>query len=445
MKNNARLRFAVSLAAGAVVAVLPGLAQAGGFALLEQSARSLGRAHSGGAALINDASAVFYNPAALMELKAPSLMVGATAIKISADFDKQLAVDAAGRPLSGPEDGGAHKTGYLPALFFGAPINDRLAWGIGIYAPFGLNTDYPSDAVTRYQAIYSGIAAVNVNPSIAYRINDVYSIGLGLDIQRFSAKLTNDVDYGAVCFGSLDPVTCQGLGLTPQSHDGYAGIEGDSTDYGWNIGLFADYGATQIGLAYRSSIQHDLNGDARFEAVPALFAAQGLFQDGGATAGLKTPDMASLSFAHELNRQWTISGDVTYLGWSSFNELRVDFDNPAQPDTVQPENWQNTWRYSVGVDWHYNSAWTLRGGLAFDESPIEDQYRTARLPGADRRWVALGATWHMSDNASWDIGYAHLFLSDSIPADQFGQTHDHLKGTYDVATDIASLDFRYTF
>lgn len=445
MMQNSRTRLVSTLAACAAVAALPGLARASGFGLLEQSARSLGRAHAGGAALVNDPSAIFYNPAGLTELRRPEFMGSLSYIGLRADFTKDIAVDAAGQPLSGPEDGGANKAGYVPALFFGAPVNGRLAWGVGVYAPFGLSTDYPSDSIARYQAIYSGVAAVNLTPAVAYKINDVYSIGLGLDVQYLSVKLTNDIDYGAVCFGALDPVTCLGLGLAPQSHDGFASVSGTDTDYGWNIGVLADYGATRIGFTYRSSIDHGIDGDARFEAVPAVFAAQGLFQDVDARAHLETPESASLSFAHDLNARWTISADVTWNGWGSFKEIRVDYDNPRQPPTVKPEHWQNAWRYSVGVDYRYNSAWTLRGGLAFDETALQDKYRDPRLPGDNRRWLAFGATWNMSSAAKLDLGYAHLFLSDHIPIDQVGQTGDHLKGAYDVATNIASIGVRYTF
>ncbi|HET7370745.1 MAG TPA: outer membrane protein transport protein [Gammaproteobacteria bacterium] len=443
MNQKARTRLAVFLVTGAV-ASLPGLAQAGGFSLLEQSARSLGRAHSGGAALVNDASSIFYNPAGLTQLTRPEFMGSLSYIDLQADFTKDYAIDAAGRPISGPEDGGANKPGFVPALFFGAPINDRLAWGIGVYAPFGLNTDYPADWVGRYQAIYSGVAAVNLTPTVAYQVNDVWSVGLGIDVQYFSVKLTNNLDYGAACFGALDPVTCQGLGLVPQGHDGYFGVEGNDTAIGWNVGLHADFGSTLFGITYRSGIEHDIDGDVRFEAVPALFAAQGLFQDGSATASIETPQQVSLSFAQKLNERWTISGDATWMGWNSFDAIRIDFENPKQDTIVQPEYWQNTWRYSIGVDWRYNDAWTLRGGLAYDETPIEDAYRTPRLPGDTRKWLALGATWHLGD-MDLDIGYAHLFVGDDIPIDEVGMTGDHLVGSYEVATDIWSIGLRYAF
>ncbi|HET8552573.1 MAG TPA: outer membrane protein transport protein [Gammaproteobacteria bacterium] len=444
MNHKAGIKLAVSLATAAAV-VLPGLAHAGGFALLEQSARSLGRAHSGGAALVNDASSIFYNPAGLTELTQPQVMGSLTWIDLQADFTKEIAVDAAGRPLSGPEDGGANKPGYVPSLFFGTPLNNGWAFGVGLYAPYGLNTDYPPDSIARYQAIYSGVAGVNLTPTVAWQINDIWSIGLGVDIQYFTAKLTSDIDYGAACFGALDPVTCSSLGLSPQSHDGYFGLSGNDTGYGWNVGVLANFGKTKVGFTYRSSINHDIDGKVRFEAVPALFAAQGLFQDGSASTSIKTPAQASLSFAHELNDRWTISADVTWMGWNSFDAINIDFQNPKQPDTTQPENWQNSWRYSVGVDWHYNDAWTFRGGLAYDQTPIQDQYRTPRLPGDTRKWIALGATWHLSNALDLDIGYAHLFVGDNIPIDQIGQSGDHLVGTYDVATDIVSIGFRYGF
>src|SRR5690606_16623588 len=162
---------------------------------------------------------------------------------------------------------------------------------------------------------YSAVAIVNINPTVAYQVNDMFSVGFGLDIQHMRVKLSNTVDYGAVCFGQVDPVTCSALGLYPQGRDGYAGVEGDSLCYGWNLGLLWDLGATRFGFSYRSQVDHDLDGDARFESVPAIFSAMGVFQDGGISADFTTPELITLSVAHQLNDKWRLSADYTRVGW----------------------------------------------------------------------------------------------------------------------------------
>jgi long-chain fatty acid transport protein len=175
-----------------------------------------------------------------------------------------------------------------------------------------------------------------------------------------------------------------------------------------------------------------------------------LFQNGGITAGFDTPAIMHLSVMHRYNPQWKVSADVSYVTWSKFKELRINFDNPAQPDSVQPENWRDVTRYSVGADYTYSPTWTFRGGVAYDQTPIRDQYRDARLPGDNRTWIALGATWHLSAQSSLDFGYAHLFLGSDIPLNEPvpGSSNTglyHIQGTYKADADITGIQFRYKF
>lgn len=426
-------------------ALLPGYAAAAGFALTEQSITGLGRAFAGGAAVAEDASTIFFNPAGLARLEDSELIVGGSLISLQADFDKQIAVDAIGQPLSGGEGGDVGKLGGPPILYYASRINEDLTWGIGINAPFGLSTDNEPDSIFRYQAIYSNVAIVNINPTLTYQVDDVLSIGFGFNAQYMRVKLSNMVDYGAVCFGEVDPITCTSLGLFPQNADGYAEVEGDSIGYGVNFGILFDNDGTRVGLSYRSRISHELDGDARFESVPAIFAAQGLFQNGGIEADFTTPELTSLSLAQDINDRWMFTADVTRTGWDTFQELRVRFDNPNQPDTIQPENWHSVYRASVGLDYKYSDTLTFRAGYAYDQTPVPDEFRTARLPDEDRTWLALGATWNWSPTTQITAGYAHLFLDDEIPFDQTGSMGDRIVGTYEASADIAGVQLRYTF
>lgn len=440
------LGLLVKAALVGAAATMPSLASAAGFSLTEQSVTGLGRAFAGGAALAEDATTIYYNPAGLTRLNERSeLIAGASLIRLGADFDKTTAIDAIGQPLSGGEGGDVGKLGGVPILYYTKPLNDRTVFGIGFNAPFGLATTYEPDSIFRYQAMYSSVQITQINPSLGYDFGNGLSLGIGFDLQHMRAKLSNMVDYGAVCFGNVDPVTCSALGLFPQGHDGYAEIEGDGIGYGWNFGIHFEHEDTRLGIAYRTRVSHELEGDARFENVPAIFATQGLFQDGAIQADFTTPELFSLSIAKDFASTWTVAFDVTRTGWDTFRELRVRFDNPAQPDTVQPENWKDSYRYSLGVDWRMNDAWTFRVGTSLDMSPVTDDFRTARLPDHDRRWLALGATWRMSETMQLDAGYAHLFLDDSIPFDQTGSMQDRIVGTYEADADIFGVSLRYFF
>lgn len=443
-EKNTR-RFLARAAVAGFAALTPALASAAGFQLTEQSVTGLGRAFAGGAAVAEDASSIFYNAAGISQLDKSELLMGGSIISLGADFDRQIAVDAIGQPLSGGEGGDVGKLGGVPVLYYVSPIDEQWTWGIGFNAPFGLATDYEPDSIFRYQAIYSYVSVVNINPTVAYDFGNGFSLGFGLDMQHMRVKLSNMVDYGAVCYGQVDPLTCNALGLRPQSHDGYAEVEGDSIGWGWNLGLLWDLGDTNIGFAYRSQVDHDLEGDSRFENVPAIFQAQGVFLDTPIRADFTTPEMISLALAHRINDAWLLTADITRVGWSTFEELRVRFDNPNQPDTVQPENWEDVYRYSVGLDWRYNSEWTFRAGLALDETPVPDEFRTARLPDEDRTWLSFGATWRMSEDSELTAGYAHLFLDDEIPFSETGSMGDTITGTYEAEADIVGVQYRYTF
>lgn len=427
----------------AVAAALPTTTMAAGFQLTEQSVSGLGRAFGGAAAFAEDASTVFYNPAGLTALDT-ELVIGGSLIALGADLDRDVAVDAIGQPLTGGEGGDVGKLGGVPILYYAQRLNDDWVFGMGVNAPFGLATDYDPNWIGRYQGVYSQVSTLNLNPSLGWRIDDNWSLGFGLDVMNFRVKLTNVVDYGAVCYGTVNPVTCNALGLNPQGHDGYAEIEGDSWGYGFNIGALWQNETTRVGLHYRSRVKQDLEGDSRFENAPDVFTAQNVFVNTGIKADFETPETISLSIVHAFNEDWTISGDITRTGWDTFQEIRVQYDS-NQPDTVQPENWKDVTRYSVGVDWQFSDDWTFRSGVALDQSPVEDQYRTVRLPDDDRTWLSFGATWHLSEASEMDFGYAHLFISDNIPFAETGSQGDTVTGTYEASADIAGVAFRYRF
>ncbi|MGD8690379.1 MAG: outer membrane protein transport protein, partial [Gammaproteobacteria bacterium] len=207
-----------------------------------------------------------------------------------------------------------------------------------------------------------------------------------------------------------------------------------------------DYDTTRVGLSYRDSITHHLNGNARFEDAPSVFTSMGLFTDSRIYADFKTPEITSLSLVHDFNKQWSMAADFTRTGWSKFQELRIQFVNPNQPDSVTTEKWKDVNRFSVGLNWRYSDDWTFRTGVAQDQSPVRDAYRTPRLPDDTRTWLAFGATWRTGADSQWDVGYSHLFINgNNIPIDQTGATGDRLVGSYKASADIFGISYRHTY
>jgi len=444
----------------ALAALLPAAGSASNFQLTEQSVTSLGRAHSGGAATAEDASSNWYNPAGLSNLTGAEVMGGYSLIRFGADFSKTSATDAIGQPLSGGEGGSVGKKGGPFFVYYSRPINDKWTFGFGVNTPFGLATKYDNDSIFRYQAIYSSVVVVNYNPNLAWKVNDQFSLGFGIDYQYMNVKLTNDVDYGAICFGQVNPTTCTALGLTPQSDDGFFSAHAAGTGTGFNLGALWDVSSdTRFGASYRSKVKHSLTGNLSFTNVPAVFATQAQFQPQGASADFDTPQLFSLSYFHQIDEKWSITADYSYSGWSSFDKLQINFANAGTKPAIVDEGLSNASRYAVGVDYKYSDDWTFRSGVALDKSPVPDPTaasatttndlnasRTARLPDGDRRWVAFGATWHTTEHSQWDFGYAHLFLGSSLAFDQLNANgQDHIVGTFKADADIFGVSYRYKF
>jgi len=195
---------------------------------------------------------------------------------------------------------------------------------------------------------------------------------------------------------------------------------------------------TRIGAAWRSSIKHELKGDAEFNDIDPVLQAAGFFVNTDASAEVKLPATLSLSAYHRFDDRWAVMGDVTWTQWSNFKELRIEYDKGSQGDTVQDESWEDTYRYAVGIHYRHSKQILLRLGAAYDQTPIPDaEHRTPRIPGNDRTWLAVGLNYRVTPQLSFDLGYAHLFVDDTRIKDRnkLGAT---LEGEFDSKVDILS-------
>lgn len=414
-------------------------ALASGFAITEQSVRGLGNAFSGSAAA-EDASTIFFNPAGLTHLSGNSVTGAAYYIFPSAIFRNQNSTTFTGAALSGNNGGDGGVDILVPNLYAAWDVSDRLKLGLGINSPFGLKTEYNNDWVGRYYAINSELATININPTVAAKLSDNLSIGVGINLQYADAELSNAIDFGSIGASNR-------LRTRPQAADGSVKLTGDDWSWGYNVGLLYEPNQkTRIGLAYRSPITHDLQGNADFTVptVAAALTATGRFRDTDAKTVLKLPETLSLNAFHQINPRLAATADITWTGWSSFEELRFNFDNPAEPDSVTPENWHDTVRYSLGLNYSLSKAWQLRAGVAFDPSPVDEKYVTPRIPDSNRTWLALGASFTPSESLSFDVGYAHLFVDDTS-IDLESRTDGNLRGNFDNQVDILGVQLTWRF
>ena len=429
-------------------------ASGAGFAITEQSVSGLGNAFAGGAAIAQDASTIFYNPAGLVRIPGFQLVAGSSVIVPSFRFDNEGSTHASLSPLAGNSGGDARVTKGVPNLYLSQRVSDRLTLGLGINSPFGLASDYDNGWVGRYYALDSDMFSLNINPAAAYRINDKLSIGAGLNFQYMKAELSQAVDFGLIGYSFS-------LGLLPtQSNDGKATMKGDSWGYGFDLGLLYEFSKdTRAGLAYRSRIKQKLRGDVNWNVDPQFSAAVAalpqadpryslnyLFKNGNIKADVTLPDSLSLSLFHRYNEKWAVMADVTWTNWSLFHELRVDFSNP-DPDYVVTTDWKDTLRYSTGVNYAYNHNLVLKGGVAYDPTPVRDaSHATPRIPDGDRYWLAAGLSYKYSDRVNFDFGYTHIFVSnpeiDKPLTDPENTTKGELKGTYTAHVNIMSAQLR---
>ena len=415
-------------------------ASAAGFALIEQSASGMGNAFAGGSAAAEDASTIFFNPAGMTYLPDEQLAVSGHAIRPSAEFSNNGSHSALGAHTAGGNGGDAGDLSLVPNIFFSKAITPDIKLGLGISAPFGLKTDYENGWVGRYQALKSELNTININPSIAFKATDRISLGFGVSAMHASAVLSNAVDIG----------TLTGVAALRQNFDGLAHLKGDDWGLGWNAGvIFQCNDTTRLGLAYRSQVHQKLGGNVDFTlpaGTPGALVAA--FPNGAITAKLTLPDSLSGSLFHQLNDKFDVMADLTWTDWSTFNNLTaIRSSGAVVSNTV--ENWKNTVRVSAGTTYHLNDALKLRGGLAYDESPVPDASRTARIPDNDRIWLAFGASYKITPAADLDVGYTHIFVKSTSLNKTTDSTvaalRDVVTGSYDSNVNILSVQVTYNF
>lgn len=438
---------AVSWLVASALVVMSSGAVAGGFGLIEQSGSGMGNAFAGGAASAEDASTIYYNPAGMSRLSGSQVAVALHAVRPTASFINTGSTTAAAQVPTTNTGGDPGSWGYIPNGYFAMEVNPDWRVGLGLNAPFGMQTNYDAGWMGRFQAVKSKIQTINLNPSVSYQVNDAVSLGAGLNYQRINGELTSMTNYSALAFAGGVPLFVASGGAGVQ---GLSTVVGSDSAWGYNFGaLFKLSPQTRVGLSYRSKISYNLTGTVVFNGVPAALAAHPLgarVANGAVSLAIKMPDTFSASVFHQLNDKWDLMADATWTGWSAFNQLKIDRANGVNLITV-PENWKDTWRLSAGANHHYNDHWMARVGVAYDQTPVSDAFRTARIPDQSRTWLSLGAQYKPGKDSAIDFGYTHLFMSNTTVSDlQAATGKGNLVGTYtSISTNILSAQYTHSF
>ena len=466
-------RTAPALACLSLFGAAPALGA--GFALQENSASGLGNAYAGGAAVADDATTLWSNAAGMARLGSRQVAGALNLILPSMQFRNAGSAAALQQGLGG-DGGNAGAAAVVPNLYLSWPIDRQWSVGVGVNAPFGLKTEYDNGWIGRFQALKSEITTINVNPALSWQPVEGLSLGVGVNYQYLDATFTNNANYSgallaAAAANGITPgsPTFNAIAQATPGLQSNVEVKGDDSAWGWNLGVLFEFAPGQrIGAHYRSALKYEVGGNVSFAnpalpaLPPALAGVVGALANGVNTqllynssvhSKIELPEIVNVSYFGRLNERWDLMADVQYTGWSSIETLTFTRGNGSTLQTTT-ENFRNAWRVALGANYRHDAQWLLRGGLAWDQSPVQDGWRTARLPDSDRTWLALGARYTPDPKWWIDVGAAYIWVRsgaiDEIGSSNFGQPPSAaqsglVRGSYDNSVVVLSAQFTYAF
>ncbi|MGL6245085.1 OmpP1/FadL family transporter [Pseudomonas sp.] len=401
---------------------------ASGFALNEQSISGMGTGFAGRSSSADDASTIAGNPAGMSRLKREQVTGGVAFIDAHTDIS-----DASSSPNGGSNKGDMVPFMGVPMGYYVKPIDDHWAVGFGVYAPFGLVTDYENGFAGRYFGSKSEVKIVTLQPTVSYAFNDKVSIGFGPTINRIDGTLESN------------------LSITQAAPDGKVKIEGDDTALGYNIGLLVQAtDSTRVGLTYHSKVKYKLEGNTKVNYNVLGAVGQNPSQKYDASLDLTTPESVDFSVTHQLDDKWTLYAGSTWTRWSRLKEITVDNKGvPAilnsQFGTITEEqNWHDTWAHAIGASYQLNKQWVLRTGLSVDQAPTNNTDRSPRIPTGDRKIFSLGAGWSPTDDLTIDVAYSYL-REESVKVDNSNNRGQNYNAKYENYANGFGVGATYRF
>ncbi len=420
------------LFAGVCVAALGANgALAGSYGLHEQSAEALGESFAGVAAGAGGLSAMFWNPATLtnnagmQSSSSLSLLIPYSA----PTFTGTNAIGAfAGIPALSTGTNQFVAPVALPASYSSYQVNDKLWFGLAVNTPFGLSTKNPLGSSAELWGLTTTVFTTDINPQIAYKINDWISVGAGLQIEYMETRQT--------------------AALAPIANPPVAQLKGSSWGVGFNLGVTVKpIDGTEIGIGYRSQVREGLTGNLTGVAPVAI----------PVSAPLTLPDSINVGLRQRISPQFTLLAGLEWTDWSKEQSLVVSSNGggivPAGA-VIQTLafNYRDGWMFSLGGEYKLDQRWTLRAGVAYEQSPVTNANRNVTLLDSDRYWLSLGASYQYNEKLKFDISYAHVIYASgtiSIPASAATALFTPYPITYNANSaargDVVSIGFTYRF
>jgi long-chain fatty acid transport protein len=381
-------KFMARAALAASVSVLAlGAAQAGGITNTSQSAVFNGMGYAGFAAPgSSSAATMFMNPATMTGFTRMTIdtnyTFGAPSTKMTGQFTGgAAALLNGGRPTSSGDVGMDY---FVPASYVIVPINDRLVFGVSLNTTYG-NTTKPDQLWTGSALAHtSKLRVITATPSLAYKINNEWSVGVGLQLQYASARQ----------FG-FPPAALGGPQAGILKADGFAA--------GWTAGVtWTPTKTTQIGLGWRSFVDQKVKGKV---------TSGGAVVD-GAEGTLNLPNRVNLSIRQGINEKLDLLGSVEWQNYGRIGDAALkNLPAPMVPVLSRlPFGYSDGWMISLGGEYKYNQALTLRAGAAYEITPVKDAIRRVSLPDNDRIWLSTGFSYKVSERFDLNASYSFLHI-----------------------------------
>lgn len=410
MENTVK-HFTLKLAAAATLsAALSSAAVAGGFMLTEQSVAGLGRAYAGAGIVGDDLSAVWYNPAGMSLLSGTAVQMGT----VVADLDLEVTTNSTAtfdNRRNGTKENGRKHGVPVPNMYLVHQIKDDMWFGLGITVPFGMATEYDNNWAAADKGMNAEVKVFDINPNVAFKLTDTLSFGAGVSLQYVTAQFEQKNNLGH-----------EKAMRVRLNADGWA--------WGGNLGfMWQPTETVRVGLAYRSQVNHKADGYLKSDLETANGTLIKHFQSNDGHAEMSAPHVITLTGTWKATEALRLSGLVRWTNWSSFDKLPISGSSlydasytavaSVYGQTVEGQratnkhnavyNWKDSWLFTVGADYDINDEFTVRGGVGYEISPVDDdKYRSATIPDTDRLWLSMGATWHASKNLQSDFGIAYL-------------------------------------
>jgi long-chain fatty acid transport protein len=372
------------MSAVAVLAVAaPGTAQAAGTALDLQSARAVGMAGSV-VGFVDDASAIYFNPAGIAQGQGIDFMIGLTGI-----VPLFQVTDAAG-----VQTNGNHTLIPPPHIFATYGISDEVTVGIGVFTPYGLSIGWPDGYSGRFIVTNVSLKEYDINPTVAFHFGPV-RFGAGAQLVRATVELQRNINLGTSnpnVYSPPEPAV--DLGASTWGFGGNAGIQVELIEK-----------VLQIGASYRSRVSFSFdNGQAHFSNIPPQY--QGQLYDQSGNTGIVTPDSVGVGIAWKPLSCLTVDADVTYFTWQVFQAITLKFPATPSLNSVEQKSWHHTWNYRVGAEWIIDEHWALRAGILVDPTPSPTATLQPDVPDSTRINFAGGFGWragafHVDVGAQW--------------------------------------------